>query len=85
MMIKLRKANKELIYGDFEEIYCKDDLLAFKRVLKDTNILVLFNNSDKDETIELNLNCKGTNLITGEIEKINKVKLDKKSFAVFKY
>lgn len=85
MMIKLRKENKELIYGDFEEIYCKDDLLAFKRVLKDTNILVLFNNSDKDETIELNLNCKGTNLITGEIEKINKVKLDKKSFAVFKY
>lgn len=85
MMIKLRKANKELIYGDFEEIYCKDDLLAFKRVLKDTNILVLFNNSDKDEAIELNLNCKGTNLITGEIEKINKVKLDKKSFAVFKY
>ena len=44
-----------------------------------------FNNSDKDEAIELNLNCKGTNLITGEIEKINKVKLDKKSFAVFKY
>ena len=85
MMIKLRKENKELIYGDFEEIYCKDDLLAFKRVLKDTNILVLFNNSDKDEAIELNLNCKGTNLITGEIEKINKVKLDKKSFAVFKY
>ena len=85
MMIKLRKANKELIYGDFEEIYCKNDLLAFKRVLKDTNILVLFNNSDKDEAIELNLNCKGTNLITGEIEKINKVKLDKKSFAVFKY
>ena len=29
-MIKLRKANKELIYGDFEEIYCKDDLLAYK-------------------------------------------------------
>ena len=29
MMIKLRKENKELIYGDFEEIYCKDDLLAF--------------------------------------------------------
>ena len=85
MMIKLRKANKELIYGDFEEIYCKNDLLAFKRVLKDTNILVLFNNSDKDEVIELNLNCKGTNLITGEIEKINKVKLGKKSFAVFKY
>lgn len=85
MMIKLRKANKELIYGDFEEIYCKNDLLAFKRVLKDTNILVLFNNSDKDEAIELNLNCKGTNLITGEIEKINKVKLGKKSFAVFKY
>ena len=85
MMIKLRKENKELIYGDFEEIYCKNDLLAFKRVLKDTNILVLFNNSDKDEAIELNLNCKGTNLITGVIEKINKVKLDKKSFAVFKY
>ena len=60
-------------------------MLAFKRVLKDINILVLFNNSDKDEAIELNLNCNGTNLITGEIEKINKVKLDKKSFAVFKY
>lgn len=84
-MIKVRTSNKALVHGDFEEVYCEGDLLAFKRVLNDERIMIIFNNSDEDADVELNLKCSAKNVITGDIEELNKVTLVKKSFKAFKY
>lgn len=85
MMIKVRASNKALVHGDFEEIYCEANLLAFKRVLNDEKLIVIFNNSDEDTEIELNLKCSANDLITGSIEELNKISLGKREFKVFKY
>lgn len=85
IMIRIRKENKEFIYGNFEEVYCNKNLLGFKRVFNNKNVLALFNNSNEEQLIEINLNCTGNNLITNKIESLNKIYLDKKSFKIFKY
>ena len=77
--------NKALVHGDFEEVYCDENLLAFKRVLNDEKLIVIFNNSDEDAIIELNLKCSAKELITGNIQELKKINLDKRSFKVFKY
>ena len=84
-MIKIRASNKALVHGDFEEVYCDENLLAFKRVLNDEKLIVIFNNSDEDAIIELNLKCSAKELITGNIQELKKINLDKRSFKVFKY
>ena len=84
-MIKIIASNKALVHGDFEEVYCDENLLAFKRVLNDEKLIVIFNNSDEDAIIELNLKCSAKELITGNIQELKKINLDKRSFKVFKY
>lgn len=60
-------------------MYCDENLLAFKRVLNDEKLIVIFNNSDEDAIIELNLKCSAKELITGNIQELKKINLDKRS------
>mgnify|MGYP001431250352 CR=1 FL=1 len=62
-MINIRKSNKIFIDGDFEEVYCRANIIAFKRVLEDEEVLCVFNNSDSSASISINSQLKAINLI----------------------
>ena len=84
-MIKIRKENKELIYGDYKELYCKDNIIIFERKYKGNNILVVINNNEDEQIIELPYKVTGINLMDNKI--INgstKIDLDGKSIKIIK-
>ena len=52
-MIRFRKNNKALIYGDFKVLYCKDNVLVFERNYNDERITIAFNNNGHDYYIQM--------------------------------
>lgn len=53
-MVKLRKNNKVLIYGDYELLDAENpDIYAYTRTLEDQKMLVVLNFTDHDSDIEL--------------------------------
>lgn len=84
-LIKIRRENKTLIYGDYETLYCKGNVLAFKRKYKDESIIVIINNSYDKCTIDLNLDGEFNNLIDDKKIIINnKAELDAMSGYILK-
>lgn len=83
-LINIRKNNKVFIYGDFEEVYCKNNIIAFKRALDSEEILCIFNNSDDSVLVNINSELKAVNLITESVENLREIKLDKFSFKIYK-
>ena len=76
--------NHVFIYGDFEEVYCKNNIIAFKRILDCEEILCVFNNSNDSVLVNINLELKAVNLITESIEDLVEIKLDSFSFKIYK-
>lgn len=83
-LINIRKNNKVLTYGNFEEVYCKNNIVAFKRVLDNEEILCIFNNGDNSVLLDTNLKLKAKNLITDGIEDLNKIGMESFSFKIYK-
>ena len=52
-MIKLRKDNKALIYGDYKVLFCKDNVLVFERNYGDEKITIAFNNNGYDYYLQM--------------------------------
>lgn len=52
-LISIRKNNKVLVYGECEFISAPEGVTAFKRLDKDTEILVLINNSSETKNISV--------------------------------
>lgn len=63
-LIKIRKENKTLIYGDYKELYCKDNVLIFERDDKEEKIIVAINNNNEDKDVEISFEGNGMELIT---------------------
>ena len=83
--IKIRKENNTLVYGDFEELYCEDNVIVFKRVNDESELVIIFNNNEEEYIIDKDLCITGINVITKEKESINKGdKLEKLSFKTIK-
>lgn len=83
-IINIRKNNKVFIYGDFEEVYCKNNIIAFKRVLDNEEVLCIFNNSYESVLVNIKLGLKVVNLSTESVEDSREIKLDKFSFKIYK-
>ena len=83
-MISIRKSSDIFIHGNFEEVYYKDNIIVFKRILNDEQILVIFNNCEDKVEIELNLKDKGIDLITQETKCLNKIIIEELSFKIYK-
>ena len=83
-MINIRKNNKVFTFGNFKEVYCENNIIAFKRVLEKEEVLCVFNNSDDSVLVNINLELKAVNLITKSIEDLVKIKLDGFSFKIYK-
>ncbi|MCD2347312.1 glycoside hydrolase family 13 protein [Clostridium guangxiense] len=71
-LIKIRKEEKTLVYGEYMSLYKYDNVLAFKRVLEGEEIIVILNNSDEFHKVNLKIgNLKCHNLISREEISIN--------------
>ncbi len=59
-LIKIRKQNKALIYGTLDFILSNDSdhTFAYKRTLKNEEIIVIFNNSESNKIIKINTSGK---------------------------
>ena len=69
---KIRKSNKALKYGDFQNIVIKNEQLAYRRCFEDEKVYVLLNLSENDFELELNLEfAQGIDLLGDVNEKIN--------------
>ena len=83
-MINIWKNNKVFIHCDFEEVYCKNKVIAFKRVLDDEEILCIFNNGNESVLVNINSESKAVNLLTESVENLREIKLDNLSFKIYK-
>ncbi|NLK94229.1 MAG: alpha-glycosidase [Clostridiales bacterium] len=57
-MIKFRKDNKVLIYGDYKILYCKDNVLVFSRSYEDEKMIIAINNNSHNYYLQLNIDGK---------------------------
>lgn len=62
-IIKLRKNNYELIYGNYKTIYSKDNIIAFERNYNKEKIIIIINNNYEERVVDLNLSLKCINLM----------------------
>lgn len=84
-MISLRKNNKTLIYGDYQTLFCKNNVLVFKRTYEGHSILIAINNNDKNYNIEISLGIIGLNILTLEAISLNTgLKLAPLEFKIFR-
>lgn len=76
-LIKIRKENKSLIYGTYNEVYFKDNIIAFTRNLKKEKIIVIINNNECSKIINIKETLIGKDLINErEIEVKNLIEVN---------
>ena len=84
-MIKVRKENKALIYGDYKELYCRDNVIIFERNYNGDTILVVINNNEDEKVIELPYEITGISLMDNKNINENKIiNLSAKSIKIIK-
>lgn len=52
-MANIRKENSTLIYGNYESLYSRDNVIAYRRKDDKGEIIVIINNNDKDYSLDL--------------------------------
>lgn len=72
-LIKIRKENKALVYGEYKEIYVKNNVIVFERIYNEEVIVVIINNNNESISINLERNFEGVELIQGSDIVINSV------------
>ena len=83
-LISIRKENKSLIDGEFKEVCCDDNIIAFIRDNNKEKIFVAFNNSLKEKKIKCNFEC-GIDLINDKVVRIiEEIEMSPLSFKVIK-
>lgn len=84
-MISIRKHNKALIYGNYETIYCKDNILVFKRSYKGDSLLIYINNNDEERSINISLDHIAMDIFASQRKQLdNDLSLEPMGFRIFK-
>lgn len=84
-LVSVRKENKALVYGDYHNVYLKDNVIVFKRTWGSETMLIAINNNDSEYTIEANLAGKAKDVISREeISLEGGLTLDKMGNRIFK-
>jgi cyclomaltodextrinase / maltogenic alpha-amylase / neopullulanase len=72
-LIKIRKENSELIYGEYNEIYCNNNVIVFERFNNNNNkVIVAINNNEIEVEVELNLYKNFKELLNNNNREIEK-------------
>lgn len=84
-LIKIRKENNELIYGEYNEIYCNNNVIVFERFNNNNIIIVAINNNEIEVEVELNLYKNFKELLNNNDREIGKnLVLDPMEFKILK-
>lgn len=84
-LTSIRKENKVLTYGDYKNLYLKDNIIVFERSSESEAMVIAINNSDEKAEISLTLSCEAVDLMTGEKVTLNNcMKLDPMEFKILK-
>ena len=84
-MITLRKSNKALIHGSYKKLYCKDNVLVFKRSYQGETLIIAINNSDEEYIVNIPLGNNVTEILTSQKTNLNKgLLLVPMGFKIFK-
>lgn len=84
-MISIRKQSKALIYGDYKTVYCKENVLIFKRSYENESILIAINNNDEQHTVNLCLQNVALDVLTSKKTQLdNNLILNPMEFKIFK-
>ena len=62
-LINIRKENNVLIYGDYNEIYCKDNVIVFERKYKEERVRIIINNNFESKEISFEESINGIDLL----------------------
>ena len=83
-LISIRKENKLLIDGEFKEVCCDENIIAFIRDNNKEKVFVAFNNSLEEKKIKYNFEC-GIDLINDKVVRnIEEIEMSPLSFKVIK-
>ena len=84
-MIRIRKENKSLVYGDYKTLFCKDNILVFERKYDNDTIIVAINNNYYNRDILINISGIYRDLYSDEVLDIsNKLNLKRMKFLILK-
>jgi glycosidase len=84
-LIALRHENKTLIYGEYKNIYLKDNVIIFERTLEDEKIIVAINNNDEEIAISIKLGESVVDMLSGKAASLeNGLELKAMGYRIFK-
>lgn len=84
-IIKIRKNNIELVYGNYKCMYDKDNVLVYKRSYKNKFIIVAINNNYEQKSVELKLQGEFIHLMSDtKLYLDSKIVLSPMSFLMIK-
>ena len=84
-LIRIRKENKSLVYGDYKTLFCKDNILVFERKYDNDTIIVAINNNYYNRDILINISGIYRDLYSDEVLDIsNKLNLKRMKFLILK-
>ncbi|MGL4572577.1 MAG: glycoside hydrolase family 13 protein [Clostridium sp.] len=84
-LISIRKENEELIHGDYKCLYEEGYIIAFRRRLRNKEVIIIINNSNKQDIIPLNIQGQFKELYSGENKNIDSaIKVAPMSFMILK-
>ncbi|MBL4933113.1 glycoside hydrolase family 13 protein [Clostridium paridis] len=84
-LIKIRKDNLSLVYGDYKVLYCKENVLIFERNFNGEKVIVAVNNNYKKYYVNLGLDIMAKDLLKDGVVDLSKTLiLDSMEFKVWK-
>ncbi|WP_238885404.1 glycoside hydrolase family 13 protein [Clostridium sp. YIM B02551] len=84
-LIKIRKNNLSIVYGDYKVLYCKDNVLIFERNFNEEKIIVAINNNYKKYYVNLGLDIMAKDLLKDGVVDLSKTLiLDSMEFKIWK-
>ncbi|MDD7794437.1 glycoside hydrolase family 13 protein [Clostridium sp. 'White wine YQ'] len=84
-LIKIRKDNLSLVYGDYKVLYCKENVLIFERNFNGEKIIVAINNNYKKYYVNLGLDTMAKDLLKDGVVDLSKTLiLDSMEFKIWK-
>lgn len=84
-MIRIRKENKELVYGNYRALYADNNILIFERAYKDNIIVAVLNNNYEEKNVKVSMQGRFKDLINNQYLNIDgHITLNSMEFKLFK-
>ena len=84
-LIKIRKDNLSLVYGDYKVLFCKENVLIYERNFNGEKIIVAINNNYKKYYVNLGLDIMAKDLLKDGVVDLSKTLiLDSMEFKICK-